>query len=133
MIKELTKKIKFPEGRYYIGDLAYVIHVSEWDKFVNKMENNTRERNGAGKCVWKKGEFWWHNTYDDNGVFYLDNTMDCKPVGVATGSIGIIPTDLIGFYAETQDVLVETFDKPFDVWYDSGVFHFGDWIIDTRD
>jgi len=129
------EKITFDAGRYYIGDPCYVVtDDEEWEEigaqtgwfgsepFAGYDENLFLKK---GKECWAESTAWGDGCYQgsDGGEYWVD-----------AGLIGIVPVEAIdddvpdfrGGYA------YHTFDKPFEVWYNDGVFHFGDITIDTN-
>ena len=125
---------KFKAGKYYIGDLCYVIPyepVDEWEEFCNlTMDEDT------GKCLdgefpWKGGKLWCNRTFYGDGVY---NDQDDHQYGVDAGLIGCIPFELCTERNETKMKRlgrVVEFDKPFTCAYNEGVFKIGHILIDT--
>jgi hypothetical protein len=126
---EKTKKYRFPKGEYYIGDLCYAILTDEdWEELMTAPNGNKWDLSEAKRY---KGELVFaHGTYYGDGCYpcNYDEARYC----VDSGTIGIMPVSLI-----TDDTWVGAttmiFTKAFDVWYDNGTFHFGDYEIYTND
>jgi len=130
--KDTTEYILFPMGIYYIGDLAYVIKNKNWNKFVDKMENSPRLRNGKGKCVYNKHEFWWHETFWGHGNTIVEDNLK-NEYTIVTDSLGICPIEMVErkFKKETEKCYILAFTEDFYVRYDCGIFEFGDIIINS--
>lgn len=118
-----------PAGRYYIGDLCYVMH-PQWDEFC--------EITISGPSV-KDGEFQLKNgvrfaslcTMHGDGT-YLDQFGDAYPVDA--GLIGCIRVEDIS--DETADLTlanVVDFEEDFEVYSENGLLNFGHILIDTDD
>lgn len=115
-----------PAGRYYIGDLCYVMH-NEWDEFCSLTTK-------GNECI--DGEF---NLKDGRrfatyGTKYGDGCYD--GLSVDAGLIGCIRVDDIDFSCVENSMhlgrIVE-FGKPFETGEHDGEIFFGDIRIDTGD
>lgn len=119
----------FPPGKYYIGDLCYVINDKLWDRFCEMTTVGYDVLDGYFK--WEDKFLWTHSTaYGDGG--YFDNHG--KEYCVDAGLIGVLPFDLISKHLNGVAHLgnVVEFAKPFTCEYDDGKFFIGDDItIDT--
>ena len=118
-----------PAGRYYIGDLCYVMH-PEWDEFC---ELTIRDQGCLdGEFVLKDGR-----RFASFGTAYGDGTYRSN-IGtehsVDAGLIGCIRVEDIrdNTYEdiETLGAIVE-FDQPFEVSEDQGIIVFGHVQIET--
>lgn len=122
-----------PAGRFYIGDLCYVMH-DVWDEAVSLMfpdNHSGRGRDGEftlkdGRRFANFGTRWGDGTYTSNiGTRHL----------VDSGSIGCILVSDIQDETydniETLGAVVE-FDQPFEVSEDSGLICFGAVHIETN-
>lgn len=118
-----------PAGRYYIGDLCYVMH-PQWEEFC--------EITISGPCV-EDGEFQLKNgvrfatlcTMYGDGI-YQDQLGNSYPVDA--GLIGCIRVEDIS--DETADLKlgnVVEFHEDFEVSSDNGVLYFGHISINTGD
>lgn len=133
----------FPAGTYYIGDLCYCFPNQGpkeplWGELCNILFNGVENPQG-----WKKFfDFHGHRVGTDStewGDGRYDGS-DGKKYAVDSGSIGILPIELMRFAEPeyTDERLSElasivTFDKPFRVKFDNGEFWFGDIYINTCD
>lgn len=127
------KTWKFEAGRYYIGDPCYVATDEQWDEIIKETgcfgyesfsspDENTFHLKGY-RC-WANGTAWGDGCYrgSDGGEYWVD-----------AGLIGIVPSDAVESSPEFRGgYSYKTFDIPFEVWYDEGVFHFGHIEIDTN-
>jgi len=119
-----------PAGRYYVGDLCYVMH-DAWDEVCDLMFPNSYNGRGVyDKLTLKDGRVFvvWSTAYGD-GV-YTDNvgreySVDAGVIGCILYS-GIRDENAWTLGGQTIDFLAE-----FETWEDSGVIHFGDLTIDT--
>lgn len=124
-----------PAGRYYIGDLCYVMH-PEWDEccdlFFPPGDNIGPGR--EGEFVLKDGR-----RFASFGTAYGDGTYTSN-IGtshsVDSGSIGCIRVEDIRDNThdniERLGAIVE-FDQPFEVFADTGMLVFGHVKIETND
>ena len=124
-----------PAGRYYIGDLCYVMH-DEWDEVCNLFfpPGDNIGRGREGEFVLKDGR-----RFASFGTAYGDGTYRSN-IGtshsVDSGSIGCILVSDIrdNTYSlarlEELGAIVE-FDQPFEVLEDAGLLIFGHVHIET--
>lgn len=118
-----------PAGRYYIGDLCYVMH-NEWTEFCElTMPNN--------QCL--DGEFVLADgrRFATYGTAYGDGTYQSN-IGtshsVDAGLIGCIRVEDIrdNTYEDIERLgAIVTFDQPFEVGEDHGLIRFGHVHIET--
>lgn len=117
-----------PAGRYYVGDLCYVMH-PQWSDVCNLMFSGS---DPDGEFQLKNGvRFASLSTKYGDGC-YSDQFNNSYPVDA--GLIGCILVDDIN--DETADLnlgAVITFDEPFEVSYDDGTLYFGHITIETGD
>ena len=118
-----------PAGKYYIGDLCYVLH-DAWDEFCEiTIEDN---RCLEGEFTLKDGRrFATYHTAHGDGT-YEDELGRCYPVDA--GLIGCIL--LSDIKDETYDDLttlgaIIEFDKDFTTGSEDGILKFGNVFIDT--
>lgn len=123
-----------PAGRYYIGDLCYVMH-NEWDEVCNLFfpPNEPAGRGHEGEFTLKDGRrFASFGTRWGDGT-YISNIRTRHLVD--SGSIGCIRVDDIQDNTydniETLGAVVE-FAQPFEVSEDSGLICFGAVEIETN-
>ena len=121
-------------GRYYVGDLCYVIDDNDWDYMCEYViENNdfkVKERNNAHMAA-------FNTTYGD-GRFEDDFG---RKYSVDSGTIGCIHFDDftvgdingvdLAKLVERGSGAVITFKEPFEVGMDESTIYFGDIRIDT--
>ena len=125
-----------PAGKYYIGDLCYVMH-PEWkeccDLFFPYVPGQPEGRGRDGEFALKDGRrfanfrtAWGDGTYRSN--INTEHSVD-------SGSIGCIRVEDIRDNTyddiETLGAVVE-FDQPFEVSEDAGMLTFGHVQIETN-
>ena len=121
-----------PAGKYYVGDLCYVMH-EEWDEvcglfFAGRNDHGCNE----GEFNLKDGRrFACFNTAWGDGEYYDQN---CRSYGVDAGSIGCILVDDIDMmngdnFLRAGNII--DFDQPFKVDSEDGKISFGSVVIDT--
>jgi hypothetical protein len=117
---------KFQAGKYYIGDLCYVMH-EKWTEFCNSTDNE-----GTLQKLSDNRTFWWHSTAYGDGVF--TDQLD-KEYPVDAGLIGIIDASSIAAIPENDIELgnVIEFPSDFEVEYIDGTFYIGHVVIDTAE
>lgn len=122
-----------PAGRYYVGDLCYVMH-DVWDEVCNMFFPPDYTGRGVdGEFVLKDGR-----RFASFGTAYGDGTYGSN-IGtehsVDSGSIGCIRVEDICDDAyddiERLGAIVE-FDQPFEVDSDAGLLKFGHVLIETN-
>lgn len=117
-----------PAGKYYIGDLCYVMH-PEWDEFCSLTIEGHRVKDGEFNL--KDGRrFATFTTRWGDGV-YQDEQGNNYPVDA--GLIGCIRVEDIDL-SELSNIdsgRVVEFDKEFCVFSTGGVIRFGNIVIDT--
>lgn len=125
--------VKFSAGRYYVGDLCYVINEGFWDELLSQsgclgLDFDSDQWFGIfkGYKVFAGGTAYGDGRYPDNfGNRYA----------VDSGTIGIIDaTWLDGKEVEIRELgMIHEFEEDFEVSMpERGAFYFGDVIIDTR-
>jgi hypothetical protein len=114
----------FEPGKYYIGDLCYVINNENWDKLLNDTEYFQNEYQ-----EFKGQQIFACSTVYGDGIFY-DNNDTSYPVDA--GILGIMPYDLIDDKKGIKNGSVVTFDEDFEVFEENGIFTFGNIEIDTN-
>ena len=125
--------VKFPAGRYYVGDLCYVIDEGHWDKILEQ----------SGYFGYKLNSDQWFGVYEGYKVFagftahgdgcYDDNFGNLY--GVDAGLIGIIDANWLDVNEAAIECLgaIHDFKDDFEVSMpERGLFHFGEVTIDTR-
>lgn len=122
-------KIVFKPGKYFIGDISYVMH-NDWSEFCS----DHYESDGMLSTLSDGRQFWFHGTYFGDG-YYQDNNYHEYPVDA--GILGIININDIKL-TEHDDITLGNevdFSEPFAVSYDSktGIFYFGHITIETDD
>ncbi len=118
-----------PAGRYYIGDLCYVMH-PEWDEFCELTIQG--ERCLDGEFTLKDGR-----RFASFGTAYGDGTYRSN-IGtehsVDAGLIGCIRVEDIrdDQYSNIEELgAIVEFDQPFEVSEDQGLIVFGHVQIET--
>ena len=124
----------FPAGKYYVGDLCYVLNDS-WDDVCDLIIPT--HGSGDGEFTMKDGrKFASYGTKWGDGCYFDQNGRE---YGVDAGLIGCIRVEDIDVDLRqlAEDVgprfggqIVE-FDRPFDTWEENGMIRIGDISIDT--
>jgi hypothetical protein len=120
-----------PAGRYYIGDLCYVMH-PEWDEFCELTIKGNQCLDG--EFVLKDGRrFASFSTAHGDGTYR--SNIDTEH-SVDAGLIGCIRLEDIRDKEYTPEFLTELgafieFTEPFDVYADQGLLTFGHVQIET--
>jgi len=115
-----------PAGKYYIGDLCYVMH-EEWSEVCDV----TCDENEClfGEFTLKSGtRFAMYGTEFGDGVY--------EGLSVDSGSIGCVllsDIDLTNPENDIKNGRIVEFDKPFKTWERDCVIYFGNIAIDTGD
>jgi hypothetical protein len=122
----------FPAGKYYIGDLCYVMH-SEWDEVCGKFfEGRTDHGCNQGEFTLNNGtRFVSYNTKWGDGT-YKDNSF--RSYSVDAGLIGLIAVEDIDLSDDDNHVdggMIVEFKLPFNCEGEDGVMRFGNVMIDT--
>ena len=108
-------------GKYWIGDLCYVMH-DVWDKFCEKLDE-CGEGTVNGKDI-----AWYYTAFGDGE--YRDFEGCRYPVDA--GLIGcILLSDITDPGADLSLGRIVTFGREFNTGYDDGTIFFGDIRIDT--
>ena len=125
--------MSMPAGKYYIGDLCYVMH-PEWDECCDLFFPAGHPPRGVeGEFTLKDGRrFASFGTAHGDGSYHSSiGTSHC----VDSGSIGCIRVEDIRDNAydniEELGAIVE-FDRPFEVSEDQGLIVFGHVQIETN-
>ena len=127
-----------PAGKYYIGDLCYVMH-DEWDECCDLMFQSDEQgfpKAVEGEMVLKDGRRFasFGTAYGDGTYRSNINTFHC----VDSGSIGCIRVedirDTTYDFARIEELgAIVEFDQPFEVSEDQGLLVFGHVEIETAD
>ena len=122
-----------PAGKYYVGDLCYVMH-DEWDEFCDVTMKNEGTRvvclDGEMKLADGRVFAQYRTAYGD-GVYYDQHNRE---YGVDAGLIGCIKVDDIDLTNPANDITggqVIDFPAPFKTGSYDGTIFFGDVRIQT--
>ena len=117
----------FKAGDYYVGDLCYVLSDGDYDSLLDI-------------SVSSNNMFQWEGEFNGYPVFvapteygdgvYVDNDDD--EYFVDSGTIGIVPVEMINTNNRADLGHIISFETDFEVYYDDGIFIFGDLVIDTK-
>ena len=123
-----------PAGRYYIGDLCYVMH-PEWDECCELFfPPGYTSRGAEGEFTLRDGRrFASFGTAFGDGEYY--NNMGTSHL-VDSGSIGCIRIEDIrdNTYDNIEELgAVVEFAEPFEVSANAGILKFGPVEIDTAE
>ncbi len=121
----------FKAGKYYIGDVCYVLPENEYDLMLEKSNyfnlKTTHQWDGEyrGYPIFVASTSYGDGVYGDNygRAYYVD-----------AGIIGILPAEaLVKSKSKIELGNLIDFENDFKVSYDDGIFLFGDVVIDTKD
>lgn len=123
-----------PAGKYYIGDLCYVLHDS-WDQFCDITISDHSCLSGEfnfkdGRRFASFTTKWGDGSYEDQYA---------REYGVDAGLIGCISVNDIDEELKSMAIgvgprfggQIHVFDQPFDCYSRDGKIHIGDVVIDT--
>lgn len=117
-----------PAGKYYIGDLCYVMH-PQWDEFC-KITLKNGEVNDGEFSMSSGVRVASYSTYDGDGC-YLDQKK--REYSVDAGLIGCIRVgDINDPTSQIDGGQIIDFTEPFETSEDNGIISFGDIHIDTK-
>lgn len=117
---------KFKKGKYYIGDLCYVVEKhDDWMELLEKTNYFRNENQEYKGCPILAGS----TAYGDG--IYADNKG--RTYCVDAGIIGIMPIECIDKKHDNIENLgnIVDFEEDFDVLIEDGIFRFGDISINT--
>lgn len=132
----MNDRIVMPAGKYYVGDLCYVMH-GEWDECCGLFfDGHIGHGVNEGLFTLKDGrKFASFNTQWGDGTYYDEAR---RAYCVDAGLIGCILADSIDYFSElewgendTSGGQVIDFAHDFEVRKENGVLYFGDVRIDT--
>lgn len=121
--------MKFEPGKYYVGDLCYVLG-DRWDEFCQLTIKGNQCLNGVFQL--KDGTtFWHHGTAYGDGAYF---DRERREYSVDAGLIGVVRADQIDEGSEEGfgGQIIE-FKTSFTPYYENGYFFIGDIVIDTAD
>lgn len=113
--------MEFKAGKYYVGDLCYVISDDNWDKLLD--ETNYLEDENIS---YKGFPIWCNNTAYGDGSF-KDNKG--RNYSVDAGIIGVMPVEAMDETSSGGNII--EFETDFEADYCDGTFYIGDIIIQT--
>lgn len=113
-------------GKYWVGDLCYLVPHEHWDKVVAFLGDGKTPREGEFDLEGHRGAIF--STHHGDGVYpdQFGNTY-----GVDSGTIGIFPVDVFDSQFEELGV-VHNFAEDFTPKSDQGDMEFGHLKIRTR-
>ncbi len=114
---------KFEAGKYYIGDLCYVVkNEGAWDKLLEDTNHFKKENQTYKGCP-----IFAHSTALGDGEYF---DQEDRRYLVDGGIIGIMPFEVmegVGYGGHILDI-----NRNFEVNYNEGIFTFDNIVIDTR-
>jgi hypothetical protein len=121
----MKKVQKFEAGRYYVGDLCYVVEDENWIPLLE--ETNYLE---GENIKYKNRSIFSARTAYGDGV-YIDNYG--HEYAVDAGIIGIMPMDIVHHNPSMSGGMIWEFDEEFMVSAEDGSFVFGHIRIETEE
>lgn len=117
--------VNFKAGKYYVGDLCYVINDKNWDKIGEETDwfQNGDSFEFKGEVVFVSSTAYGDGTYYDNKG---------KHYHVDAGLIGVIPFNIIDENENGDGGQIIDFEKDFTAFEDDGMFFIDDIRIDTK-
>jgi hypothetical protein len=113
---------KFKAGKYYVGDLCYVVSDDNWMPLLERTDYLS-----IGEFEYKGMRTYADSTAYGDGTYY-DNYG--REYGVDAGLIGIMPIEAIDNESNGGNII--EFENDFEVWSEEGLFRFGNITIDTK-
>lgn len=113
-----------PPGKYYVGDLCYIMSHEDWKSFLGHTSYESGEFNlpeGYKVAIYR-------TAYGDGEYFDKEKNNYC----VDSGTIGCIPLSKMGGLKYAEYGCVHHFDKSFETGYKKGIIYFGNVRIDTN-
>jgi hypothetical protein len=128
----------YPAGKYYIGDLAYVMH-GEWDEVCNLLNDEFDNMEKTGFELADGRKFACLATKYGDGTYPVSTLMSevIASVGVDSGTGGCInidEVDILNMDNRPSLGVVVDFDSNFFVSYgNGGRLWFGHILVETGD
>jgi hypothetical protein len=118
-------KTNFKAGKYYVGDLCYVVNDNNWDKLLDDTDYF-----GNNDLKFKDEVIFASNTAYGDGTYY-DNKG--RKYSVDAGLIGVMPFGVIDENEIGKGGQIIEFEKDFKAYEEDGKFYIDDFIIDTKE
>jgi hypothetical protein len=123
-----------PAGRYFVGDLCYVMH-DEWDEFCDITIDGTNCKDGEFQLKDGRKFAAYGTAYGDGSYIARMHGQAIGECGVDAGLIGCIRVEDIKDTTydnlEELGVIVE-FDEPFATSEEGGIIYIGHVAINTN-
>ena len=127
--------VKVPAGRYYVGDLCYVIKANDlWNKVVDAMFPNGQNECVDGLLEVEGHQMVSYSTMYGDGTYYGNGHR----FPVDAGLIGLISLDTLEAMGHELDIkhlldhgTVRHFVEDFECSSENGTLQFGSLFIDT--
>jgi len=117
--------VNFKAGKYYVGDLCYVINETNWDELLD-----TTNYFEGGSFIFKDKEGFVANTAYGDGRYYDD---EGREYCVDAGLIGVIPFEIIDDNFEGKGGQIIEFTHDFNAYEENGTFFIDDFEICTKE
>lgn len=115
----------FKSGKYYVGDLCYVVNNNNWDKLLDDTDYF-----GNNDLKFKDEVIFASNTAYGDGTYYDNKGRDYS---VDAGLIGVMPFGIIDENEIGRGGQIIEFEKDFKAYEEDGKFYIDDFIIDTKE
>lgn len=131
--------MSMPAGKYYIGDLCYVMSCEEWTEACHLFFANRDDRGcNEGEFVFADGRrFACYNTKHGDGTYTSTFPSKINTIGVDSGSVGcILVSDITSNLSEAElsaHGIIHSWDSSFNTWNKDGEIIFGSESVYTNE
>jgi hypothetical protein len=121
-----------PAGKYYVGDLCYVLH-DEWDECCDLFfENRNDHQCNEGEFTLKDGRrFATYNTAYGDGGYFDEQGREYSVDSGGIGCIKLLDIDLVSGSNYVDGGQVIDFPNDFETAYQDGKIIIGHVVIET--
>ena len=129
-----TNRHYFKAGKYYVGDLCYIVSDANWDLIIDKtgcfgLSDKASDGWFEGAFEHKGRKCFLGSTRWGDGAYYDDKGREYF---VDSGSLGIMPVEILDLPHNFDYAHIINFEKDFSCVEVSGHFLLGDIEIETE-